>query len=795
MRSILIAFLLVSAWPGGASAQQRAHAGAEDLARALSAQFEAALVRERRLADDRELRQISAAEERLAEARRAADARVGAAEVALLEAREEFASLVSSIIDRDTAAQVDTQAYRAEALRLAAESTPERLAALRRFADGDRVGAWPLLDALRLVEDRAIESAANVRRARRWREDAALREIMRRQGEASIADVLSLWDEAARLDSTNYQTQIARAKLSEDLGDLTRARSAAEAALHAASNDGERADALRRLGQILARQGDVAAAREQFARARTLAQESYAARGSLDDAIRIIGSSFYFDYSGRQASFEAATPEERRAQMAINYERLITAFIAEPGADPQFAEHGFALAAAIRRDDRTAVIHAMQGMVDYSFATIGSAASGADRVEAVVTTLMLCEMFMHVSATDNARACRERLVPDWRAELDLQPRNRELLLAGIFAMNGLARATVNPTESVRNDENAVELARRLVALDATNADDLSLLATMLNDLAIDQVRAEQTERARVALQESVSLRQALLTRDPTNSNYRWSLARAQILSGEVEQTTDPASALRGYREALAHLRTLNESGAGRGVQFYSAASDCLFRIGLLVEPDEADGYLRDATDLARRLIEVAPATERGILLNPIWRRGEIGKLSWSDVVAELDQAGADNIESHWYPHLARALADASALAWSEEDYELAESSAARSLRIYRHLLEQRSEAVAPDALSFALQLNARALQRRGDTAGAISLLTEQYQLQVALAEADTRSLPRAMKVGEALANLARIGARPWPAVVRYYEELERRGFADASLDQALSYARGRALDQ
>ena len=180
----------------------------ERVARGLEAQYQAALIRDRRLADDRELRLIADYEARLTQARRRADSRVAGAQAELERARADYAQLVETIALRDAASRAEIEAYRAEAQGLAAEATPERLAALQRFADGDRVGAWPALETIRLAEDRAIEAASNTRRAVRWRQDAELRDIMRFNREATTEQVLALWEQAAALDPTDFWTQM-----------------------------------------------------------------------------------------------------------------------------------------------------------------------------------------------------------------------------------------------------------------------------------------------------------------------------------------------------------------------------------------------------------------------------------------------------------------------------------------------------------------------------------------------------------------------------------------------------------
>ena len=144
----------------------------ESTIRGLEAQYQASLIRERRLADDREQRLIADAEARLTLARAAADAAQGdarAAQAELEAARAAFSDLVGGIAQRDAAARAQINAYRAEAAEMVARASPEKLAALQRFADGDRVGAWPVIEEItqRSVRARlaAAEAAAAADRA------------------------------------------------------------------------------------------------------------------------------------------------------------------------------------------------------------------------------------------------------------------------------------------------------------------------------------------------------------------------------------------------------------------------------------------------------------------------------------------------------------------------------------------------------------------------------------------------------------------------------------------------------
>jgi len=237
------------------------------LAQGLQAQYEVALIRERKMADDRETQLIGALEARLKAARAQADAAQAAArnaarqgdarqaDAALASARNDYATLAAQVVQHDPTAQADVAALKAQAQDVAAKASPEKLAALQRFADGDRTGAWPVLQSLTDAEA-AAPNASVADKARALRQLASLRDVMRAHGEAGTDDVLGLYDRAAALDPSSFRTQIERARLARDIGDLARARAAAELAGRVATVDRERAEALRWIAEMAAAQHD-----------------------------------------------------------------------------------------------------------------------------------------------------------------------------------------------------------------------------------------------------------------------------------------------------------------------------------------------------------------------------------------------------------------------------------------------------------------------------------------------------------------------------------------------------------
>ncbi len=275
LRSAILAALLVGAAPGAMAQAQTAVAqdvARQALAQGLAAQYEVALIRERKMADDRETEQLGALEARLKAARAQAGASASAARqvtASLEAARADYAKLAAQVVQHDPTAQVDVEAIHRQAESVAAKASPQMAAALQRFADGDRAGAWPALQQLTEAEQSAPDvSVAD--KARDLRQMASLRDVMRAHGEASSADVLALYDASVALDPTSVKAQLERARLARDIGDLGRARVAAQEAVRVAVTDNERAEAMRWVAEQAAAQHDYAEAGATYDKALTI---------------------------------------------------------------------------------------------------------------------------------------------------------------------------------------------------------------------------------------------------------------------------------------------------------------------------------------------------------------------------------------------------------------------------------------------------------------------------------------------------------------------------------------------
>jgi len=334
--SICIAVVLLATGAAGqasATAAGLAEADREALIQGLQAQFEVALIRERKLADDRETQMIAALEARLKAARAAAESAQGdvrQARAQLASARSDYAKLAAQISERDVTAQPDIASYHAEAQATVQQAAPDMAAALQRFADGDRVGAWPIIQSLAAAQQAAPGATAQSRAAS-VRMLADLRKEMRAHGEATTADVLALYDQAAAADPGNFMLDLTRAELARDLGDLSRARTAAQQAVSVAKTEGERGLGLSFLGDQAVDQHDLAAARDAYAQALAIFQRLAASDSSafvqnlLGRALRETGDlqAIQGDIAAAKASYMASLAIRDRLASADPNDKLI----------------------------------------------------------------------------------------------------------------------------------------------------------------------------------------------------------------------------------------------------------------------------------------------------------------------------------------------------------------------------------------------------------------------------------------------------------------------------------------
>ena len=272
MRGVLasLAFAALAFCAGPAAGQPRGvpQAEHERIVAELTLDFQAAIARERRLADERESRRIG---ELQAELRRneaalqAAVARRGVAQAeietlraSLEQTRAEYAALVNTVTSRDVQTNARVLSFQAGIAQILARAPPQTAEALRRFSQGDRVGAWP-----------EIERAALAGDAQMLRDAIGLRTIMVGFGEATAQDLRVLADRLAALDPGDFLAQQTRQSLlySTQGPSSPAVFEATIAMTNAAQNELERHWAFGALGEIEMARGRLAEAERAFQQA------------------------------------------------------------------------------------------------------------------------------------------------------------------------------------------------------------------------------------------------------------------------------------------------------------------------------------------------------------------------------------------------------------------------------------------------------------------------------------------------------------------------------------------------
>jgi len=480
--------------PVSAQSAAAAQADRAALVQGLQAQYEIALIRERKLADDRETEMIAALEARLKQARAAVDAAKGdarAANAQLAALRADYARLAAQVSRQDASIQTAVAAAQVEAEHVAAQASPEMAAALQRFADGDRVGAWPTILALSKAQAEAA-GATTAARAASARELASLRDVMRAHGEAATADVLALYDQAAALAPNDFKLHIERARLANDLGDLPRARAAAELAVSVAVTDGERAAALKSIGEQAALQGDNATAGKDY-----------------DQALAIFTREAGSDTTAKSQNDVAAVLQDKG-----DLQVTLTEF--------NGARDSYAAALAIRQQLAAAdpADAAMQDYVTSVLQRIG------DRDAKVGDLKGAREAF------EQGLAIRQRLAAADPTNTDLQ-----YYVSGLLRRIGELAYRQNDLKAAREDYQAcLAIRERLSAANPSSAQLKNAVALDYFDIGEVAYAQNDIAGARAAYEKSLDIRVQLATADPTNAPMQQLILRGMTRLAKIGGT-------------------------------------------------------------------------------------------------------------------------------------------------------------------------------------------------------------------------------------------------------------------
>lgn len=475
-----VAFLILAS---PVDAQQDVNAARRRLQDDLTAQRAVAIARERRLADEREtalLAQLEGRDARLRAALRAASASMAEATAArsdLDAVVAERTALVAAIAERDRTYAAEVAEYRRQIAGLTAAEDPRLQQSLQQFADGDRVGAFPVIDALLRANRAARTTAAAIRMAEEQRQNAAeqrqlasLALAMVDRGEKTTPEVAALWEEAQALDSTYHQGWLQLTRLYRTSGLLDRAQRSAERAVETATEGRERGVALAELAAIAVASGDTAGA----------------LRG-LEQALGIFEALASANPASSLAKYDVSVAASQMAAMLANRNDL-------RGARVQF-ERSLTIVESL------------------------SASNPSNQVLLGAVAIASRQLGMTLSALGDetgARVQLERSVAVARKLVLARPTSadplRELSLS--LRQLGLLLRQSDPRTATEHLEQSLAIANRLSAADPGNATakrTVSSLARNLGELLAD---AGDLPAARTRLQQALTISEALAAASP-----------------------------------------------------------------------------------------------------------------------------------------------------------------------------------------------------------------------------------------------------------------------------------------
>lgn len=536
-----------------------------------------------------------------------ANARVEELERTLAEKEREIIVILAS---KDASYAQEISALDAAFTNVA--STPEGLAALELFNQGDQLAAIEILDEIR----RARETARRVERDRADADDARsvayLALEARYTGKLTTQDIVQRFENVTLLDPDRYSDWMMLARLYVDAGNLNQANASLERAADLAPDRLARAAVLVESSGIALNQGNLGKAEAQLEHSKSIWDAALEKEPS--NVLAAEGMVFTWSLLGTLYEEQGDLGQARRAHETAG--RLISRLVE---ADPLnmnqrwrkslilvdigrvFLKQGdlsaalaqFRLALSLREsvlaevpDDsdvllsvsalrlRIANVDSQSGHHEEEFKSLISHRGllsklvGIDpgnsswRHERAITDLKLGSY--HRSQVDlvNASLSYQRSVTELEALVETDPTNTAWLrdLQRAYSADAdISSATRNYPDAQKKYEQTASILEALLKLEPDNAQvEISLIEARLRTAAALMAQQRWVQADRV-FDESIAALRAIIPRDPSNLDHKKRLATALETSafsldvqGKVEDVAER------YKESVAIWRSLVE---------------------------------------------------------------------------------------------------------------------------------------------------------------------------------------------------------------------------------------------
>ncbi|MEM9292354.1 MAG: tetratricopeptide repeat protein [Acidobacteriota bacterium] len=692
--------------------------------------------------------------------------------VELEEVTRERSRLVDQLGEQDRRLAAEIATYREQVASLADSPDPRKREALRRYADGDRSGAFDALVEIQQAETRALAAG--------WRELAALARDRRDRGEMTTAEVLPFLEQAQALDASNSQGWTFLGEIYHRLGRLEDAQNAARSAVEQAQGNQDLVSAWNLLGAVAVEAGSQGEGRDHYRRAHTLlltyaddvekhpgplywramvsiqlaTLESY--WGSLEEALEL-----------SRRSVETTRRLTERYPTSSRYQRHLS--VAQRKLGDLLAKAGDLQAARREHLESLAILERLAQEYPESAERQRDLSIGwiqVGELERVSGSLRGAQSYMS-SALELRRRLQQQDASSVRAKSDLA-----------HALDLLTEVTASRGELQQAQDlirESLELRRAILATNPQSAIAKEALAGTLRALAKTEVFAGRLMEARKSFEASLELRRSLSADESQNAEARVNLTEALVDLARVEWLSGQSGrslALQGEAcIVLTELRGKDPANADlslRQARCQSSLGDRYATVGRL---SDAEAQITDALSTLESLAQRDPSNilvtqQRGVLLQRaaslIQQRGDpAGAVPFLNRSVELFTSLTTGPATS--PARQQELAEALGLRGVSKQklgvLEAAGEDLQRSLEIFQELVETDSaNANFVADYSDALQRLGKWFRAKGDFDAARQRLEEALEVSQGLSAKDPTHQKHRLRVGKLTLDLATVEA-------------------------------------
>lgn len=555
----------------------------------------ATIVALQRRADAREealLAELAARDRRL----RAQAGAQAAARTELERVTAQRRGLLEAIAARDRQLAAEVEEYRRQVASIAESPDPRKRAALQRYADGDRAGAYDALLDIQRAETRAVAAG--------WRELAALARDRRDRGELSTAEAIVPLEEALRIDPDHAGGWGVLERLYFDAGRVADAVRAGRQSVERSRSAFDRASALDALGEALLRSGDAGAALASYREALVL-RERLVADAPQDATLQRAVAVSHTRLSDLERHLGRASAARVHAEAA----RTILQRLADSQPGSELAQSDLVVGLNKLGD-------AAMSALDYAAALEAYAA--AARI-----TGQLAERLPQRSSVHRQDGSTLMRLGDAQLRLD--------------QLDAAAQSYAQAEQAVR----------RALAGDAQGAEAQRFLALALEKRGELAAARGDPAAAAAALEQSVAIARQQAAADPSDARGQADLAESLMRLGRVLETLDAARAERCIEESIALFEALDRTGRAGDLMAVQHAAAIQWLAELLVRQqrhDAARRRLEAGVAIGERLVAAQPRRAE-YLAGLAWFRLRLaqlpgGEAGWPGVVEGFERLAA-----------------------------------------------------------------------------------------------------------------------------------------------------------